>query len=214
VEHVRFERSQGLSSRSAGRPGLISLLARWDRFAGAIPGCEIRLGLESLSLDRDALLEWAHFNERTYQRNLIHCTEIYEVLVLCWRSGQRSPIHDHAESSCGVLVVEGAATETVFAARPGERLKKTRARRIEAGSIIVSRGGDIHEVANLQSPGTDLVTLHIYSPRLQGNRYFSIDETENPVGPHTPTFYPETIVAPLQALGVASRDVDDPQGGG
>jgi hypothetical protein len=82
VGHVRSDESKDQSCHTMGRLGLKSLLARWDRLVGAIPGDEIRQGLESLSLDRDALLEWAHFNERTYQRNLIHCTETYEVLLL------------------------------------------------------------------------------------------------------------------------------------
>ena len=219
MEHVRSDESKGQSCHTTGRPGLISLLARWDRLVRAIPGHEIRLGLESLRLDRDALLEWAHFNERAYQRNPIHCTEAYEVLLLCWRSGQRSPIHDHGESSCGVLVVEGVATETVFTVRPGKRLIEVQAWRFEAGSVIVSRGADIHQVANLESPGTDLVSLHVYSPRLKVCRYYGIDELESHTGPHIHTKYPEASVASQEARGVASRDVagrdvDDPQVGG
>jgi len=219
VRHVRSDESKDQSCHTMGRLGLISLLAQWDRLVGAIPGYEIRLGLESLRLDRDALLEWAHFDERTYQRNPIHCTETYEVLLLCWRSGQRSPIHDHGESSCGVLVVEGVATETIFAANPGKRLIEAQAWRIEAGSVIVSRGGDIHQIANLESPGTDLVSLHVYSPRLQVCRYYGIDEIESHTGPHIHTKYPEATVASREARSVASRDVagrdvDDPQVGG
>jgi cysteine dioxygenase len=214
VLHIRSEEFDDLSRQDRGRAGLMSLLARWDRLHGPIPGNEIRLGLESLNLDRDALLEWVYFDERAYQRNLIHCTDAYEVLVLCWRSGQRSPIHDHSQSTCGVLVVEGVATETVFLARPGERLIKTRARRIEAWSIIVSRGDDIHQILNMESLGTDLVSLHVYSPPLRRNRYYSIDTTENPVGPHMLTVYHEAIVASRKARSVASPDLDDSQVGG
>ena len=34
---------------------------------------------------------------------------------LCWRNGQRSPIHNHRGSNCGVKVLRGVATETTFA---------------------------------------------------------------------------------------------------
>ena len=214
MEHVCSDESKGQSCHITGRPGLISLLARWDRLVRASPGHEIRLGIESLRLDRDALLEWAHFNERAYQRNVIHCTEAYEVLLLCWRSGQRSPIHDHGESNCGVLVVEGVATETVFTVRPGKRLIEAQVWRFEAGSIIVSRGGDIHQVANLESPGTDLVSLHVYSPRLRVCRYYDIDEVESHTAPHIHTKYPEASVALRDARSVARRDIEDPQVGG
>ena len=181
MRDLRSKRCDKPPRQNVGRPGLLTLLAQWDRLGGAIPRHEIRLGLESLSLDRDALLEWARFNERAYQRNLIHGTETYEVLALCWRSGQCSPIHDHGESICGVLVVEGVATETVFAPTAGTRLKKAQECRIVPGSVIVSRRDDIHQIANRESSGTDLLSLHVYSPRLREYRTYDINE-------HTITF--------------------------
>jgi cysteine dioxygenase len=214
VEQGRSAEQKHLSRRLVGRPGLISLLAQWDCLGKAIPSDEIRLGLTMLSLDRDALLGCVHFHERAYQRNLIHFTEAYEVLVICWRSGQRSPIHDHGESTCGVLVVEGVATETIFATNQKKGLNEAQSLRIEAGSVIVSRGGDIHQVSNLESAGTDLITLHVYSPRLHGNRHYRIDEKEKQMGPHALTMYSGTIVAPLRFGIVVNRDVVDPQLGG
>ncbi len=91
----RAEPRTNESGRSlpGGRPGLIELLTGWDSLAGPIPEDVIRSGLGQLSLDRDALRGCAHFNEQSYQRTLIHHTANYEILVLCWRSGQRSPIH-------------------------------------------------------------------------------------------------------------------------
>jgi cysteine dioxygenase len=180
-----------------GRPGLIELLTGWDSLAGPIPEDLIRSGLEQLSLDRDALRGCAHFNERTYQRNLIHQTANYEILVLCWRSGQRSPIHDHEKSACGVLVVEGVATETSFLADSTGKTIVSRSRRIRAGSIVVSRGSDIHRVANLEHPGTDLISLHVYSPRLAASRYFRIDRRQLVHEAHMSIPFPETILAPL-----------------
>ena len=113
-ERAELRSSDSSRSLPSGRPGLVELIARWNSLAGALPENVIRSGLEQLSLERDALEGCAHFNERTYQRNLVHHTANYEVLILCWRSGQRSPIHDHGESACGVLVIEGVATETSF----------------------------------------------------------------------------------------------------
>ena len=58
------------------------------------------------------------FANRTYRRIAIHRREHYEAMVLCWKSGQRSAIHNHAGSACVVRVVEGRATETRFVASP------------------------------------------------------------------------------------------------
>ena len=184
-------------SLPGGRPGLIELLTVWDSLAGPIPEDVIRSGLGQLSLDRDALRGCAHFNERTYQRTLIHHTANYEILVLCWRSGQRSPIHDHGESACGVLVVEGVATETSFLADRTGKMIVSPSRRIPAGSVVVSRGSDIHRVANLEIPGADLISLHVYSPRLAASRYFRIDQRQLVHEAHMSIPFPETILAPL-----------------
>ena len=50
---------------------------------------------------------YIHFTDNHYARNLIHKASGFEALVLCWLPGQRSPIHDHANSICAVYVVEG-----------------------------------------------------------------------------------------------------------
>jgi len=176
---------------------LIEMLTGWDSLGGPIPEDLILGGLERLSLDRDALRGCTHFNERTYQRNMIHHTANYEVLVLCWKSGQRSPIHDHCESACGVLVVEGVATETSFLADSTGKMIVSRSRRIPAGSIVVSRCSDIHRVANLENPGADLISLHVYSPRLAASRYFRIDQRQLVHELHMRIQFPETIRAPL-----------------
>jgi len=184
-------------SLPGGRPGLIELLTGWDSLARPIPEDVIRSGLGQLSLGRDALRGCAHFNERTYQRNLIHQAAHYEILVLCWRSGHCSPIHDHGESTCGVLVVEGVATETSFLADSIGKTIVSCSRRMPAGSIIVSRGSDIHRVANLEHPGADLISLHVYSPRLAVPRYFRIDRRQLVHEAHMSIPFPETILAPL-----------------
>jgi cysteine dioxygenase len=214
MEHGSSEACKDESERCRGRQGLLTLLARWDSLPKAIPRDEIRIGLAGLTLDQNALLECLCFNERAYQRNLIHSTETYEVLIICWRSRQRSPIHDHGESTCGVLVVEGVATETIFMVNPGNRLIEARSRRIEKGSIVVSRGGDIHQLANMESPGVDLISLHVYSPRLKGARYYRLEGTENSYHTHLVAPVPETIVAPLHARSAVNRVVLDPQAGG
>jgi cysteine dioxygenase len=133
--------------------------------------------LGGLHLLRHDVNEWASFSEAGYQRVLIHRTPRFEVLLLCWRSGQRSAIHDHAGSTCGIKVIAGAATETIYAASPCGRLYPVRSRCLETGSVCVNHDADIHQMANLAARGQDLITLHIYSPPLAATRIYSIGET-------------------------------------
>ena len=85
------------------------------------------------------------FSKRKYARNLIARSSYAELLMLCWRSGQRTPIHDHGGSIGVVMVAEGCLTET-------------------------SQRG--HNYA-FYSVARDLVTLHCYAPPLSVLNTFS-----------------------------------------
>ena len=120
---------------------------------------------------------YALFSDKRYQRNLMQEGPSYQALVLCWRAGQRSPIHDHAGSSCGVRVIEGTAVETLFERTEAGHVYATGSRELTPGHCCVSADSDIHQLSNLQSDGRDLVTMHIYSPPLLVMGMYSLTET-------------------------------------
>ena len=122
----------------------------------------------------DDVRDFVRYEPTTYQRNLVAIGPWYEVLVICWRSGQRSPIHNHARSTCGLKVLGGVCTETYFAHSPCGQVVALSSHDCEAGHVCASEDDDTHQVSNLQAPGRDLVTIHIYSPPLRSMKKFSI----------------------------------------
>jgi len=142
------------------------MLESFDEYGARIPLDRLREGLEELDLEFDDIKKYARFSESRYQRNLLHAGPGYQALILCWRNGQRSPIHDHRGSSCGVCVLKGVATETVFDHAPNGMIYPMGTRELAVGGVTGSQDDDIHQVSNLQPNGADLVTLHIYSPPL------------------------------------------------
>src|SRR5262245_26005302 len=76
-----------------------------DRFDGQLPLPAIMdwFGQEPLTLQD--LSNYLIFNPSWYVRNRVHDGPAYQALVLCWRNGQRSPIHNHRGSRCGVKVL-------------------------------------------------------------------------------------------------------------
>jgi cysteine dioxygenase len=50
----------------------------------------------------------------------------------------------------------------------------TGSRLLAAGDSCASQDADIHQMSNLQAPGHDLVTLHIYSPALYRMNMYSL----------------------------------------
>jgi cysteine dioxygenase len=122
--------------------------------------------LSNFDVELADLTEHLHFSPGTYKRNLVRAGPHYHAWLLCWKNGQRSPIHDHRGSACAVRVLRGTLTETVFELAPNGHVKAVFSRDFGEGSLIGSEDGDIHQVSNLQAGDADLVTLHVYAPQL------------------------------------------------
>ncbi len=127
---------------------------------------DLQIELSQLEITCDAVAEHARFSERGYCRNLVRSGEWYHLLVLCWKNGQRSPIHDHAGSSCGIRVLRGTMTETRFEFAPNGHVKAVSSRDYDVGSVQGSQDFDLHQISNLQADDAELITLHVYSPPL------------------------------------------------
>jgi cysteine dioxygenase len=149
--------------------------ARLDQFAGRLSLRTILEWFRETAVTAEDVADYLVFSPERYVRNLLHAGPAYQALVLCWRNGQRSPIHNHRGSSCGVKVLHGVATETVFERAPNGMVVAVRSRDLAPGHLCASADEDIHQVSNLQAGGADLVTLHVYSPPLLRMDMFSLE---------------------------------------
>jgi cysteine dioxygenase len=137
---------------------------------------ELAAVVESLALGGDDLAEFVRFSDRAYARNLVRAGPWYMALVLCWKNGQRSPIHDHAGSNCCVRVLRGALTETRFEFAPNGQVRAGGSHDYPPGAILTSADLDLHQVSNLQAGDAPLVTLHVYSPPLLGMGTYTLND--------------------------------------
>ena len=122
--------------------------------------------LEETEITTDDVKDFLTFSPVRYTRNLIRGGEWYNLLVLCWRNGQRSPIHDHKGSSCGMRILQGEAAETIFDLAPNGHVWAVGTKFHPVGHVLASQDTDKHQISNLQAGEADLVSLHIYSPPL------------------------------------------------
>src|SRR5262245_24322443 len=149
--------------------------AALDRFDGPLPLLAILDWFREEPLTVQDLASYLTFSPARYVRNRVRDGPAYQALLLCWRNGQRSPIHNHRGSRCGVKVLHGVATETTFDRAPNGLVVPVRSRDLPPGHTCASADEDIHQVSNLQAGGADLVTLHVYSPPLLRMEVFSLD---------------------------------------
>jgi cysteine dioxygenase len=134
--------------------------------------------LEAYCAVHDDWREFALFRDGCYARNLVHGSELFELLVLCWHSGQVSPIHDHQGQRCWMGVLEGEVRERHFHRPPGGRgpLVAGRSRVFARGSVAY-----IHDDIALHDIGPEgegAVTLHLYSQPIRECRIFDAETGE------------------------------------
>ena len=133
---------------------------------------ELKARLDDDSISSELLADYIHFSDERYSRNLLAHGPQFYALVLCWKSGQASPIHDHKGASCGVRVIQGTATETSFHWQ-GDTLVPGQVTTMRAGEVTGSFDDDIHEIRN--NGDDDLVTLHVYSPYLDNINLYDLE---------------------------------------
>src|ERR1051326_7505518 len=119
--------------------------------------------LAKAEITRGDILPVCSFGVNGYKRNTIAESPWFELLALCWRSGHCTPIHDHRGVSCAFRVIEGTGTEIRFMPTPSGLVCPAATTLMAAGYVCAASDSDIHQVANMQAPGNDLITLHIYS---------------------------------------------------
>ena len=112
---------------------LNDLVAFLDSLQARAPLQELVAELAELRVGCDELREHVRFSDKQYARNLVCKGPWYHLLVLCWKNGQRSPIHDHAGLGLRGPRASRHVTETTFdfAQRPrqGDRFPRSGRRR-------------------------------------------------------------------------------------
>ncbi|HMF57842.1 MAG TPA: cysteine dioxygenase family protein [Pyrinomonadaceae bacterium] len=162
-----------------------------QEIAGTLSACEAVPSLEALNeilekaeVNSDDLSPYRSFKPGTYARHRVFRNEFVEMLVLCWRPGQRTPIHDHNGSHGAVMVCEGIMWETIFELDEEQKLFYRSGREWRERQVTGAEVPDIHQLGNPEVSGCDMVTLHIYAPPLGVLNTYRVGSAE--VGHYTP----------------------------
>ena len=145
---------------------------------------EINAWLREVEVQREDLRPYIGFKAGTYARHRVIRNDHAELLVLCWRPGQRTPIHDHNGSHGAVRVCEGVMWETMFALNEAKELYYQQGREWNGGGVTGADVPDIHQLGNPEVSGQNLVTLHLYAPPLGVLNTYKVGSSE--VGHYTP----------------------------
>lgn len=65
-------------------------------------------------IDDASLAPYVHWNDAMYTRNLIYRDDLFEVMAVCWKKGQKTVLHTHNGQLGWMMVSRGVAEVTNF----------------------------------------------------------------------------------------------------
>ncbi|HEY6118490.1 MAG TPA: cysteine dioxygenase family protein [Pyrinomonadaceae bacterium] len=145
---------------------------------------QLNTWLERVQILKDELQPYVAFKEGNYCRHRVCRNEFVEMLVLCWRPGHRTPIHDHNGSHGAVKVYDGILWETIFHYDPDRGLCYKTARECRNGAVTGAGVPDIHQLGNPDVSEQNLITIHIYAPPLGVLKTYKVGSSE--INTYTP----------------------------
>jgi len=128
--------------------------------------------MQQHKLSLSELENYSYFETKSqYSRNLLHETENYSLLLLCWNPSSTSAIHTHSNSQCWAKVVLGELTEVVYENMETRKVQKNTSCR--AGAVIyIDDSLGVHRICNeTEKPS---MSLHCYSPPIRECDFFCI----------------------------------------
>lgn len=139
--------------------------------------------LRSHPVDAPSLQPYLFFNRDFYTRNLIFKNDLFELLAICWESGQASPIHNHHGQRCWMAMPAGKLRVQNF--RVIEQDRQTGYCELEPTDIYdihkalpakVDPAEPVHRVMNIPEFHHRAVSLHIYSKPFDHCLVYSLGE--------------------------------------
>ena len=117
-----------------------------------------------------SLHPYLYFSPEHYTRNLILHTPLFDLIAICWESGQMSRIHNHTNQRCWMGIAHGKVQVQNYRVVCQDHttqfceLAPTDRYVIDADNPAeVDSGEPIHLVVNPPAFASRAVTLHIYS---------------------------------------------------
>ncbi|SRR5579864_996868 len=130
----------------------------------------VRRLLQETPVEADSLSCYLTWDRQHYTRNLIDRTPLYELIAICWESGQASSVHNHRDQNCWMAVPMGRLLVENFHL-VHQDLCEGRCR-LEALNIVemnlahpcaVDPADPVHRVVNPREFNQRAVSLHVYS---------------------------------------------------
>lgn len=130
--------------------------------------------LNSASLSINAFVNYISWSNECYTRNCIFENDQFELILLCWEKGQKTPIHDHGGEECWVKIINGEFEEIIFKTSENGELEVENSfilKEDEISYMIDFMG--FHSIENIFDGRS--MSLHLYAKPIRNCNIFDED---------------------------------------
>ena len=156
----------------------------------------VREFMDSTPLSAEELKPYSHFRDEYYTRNLIYRDALFEVMVICWKQGQKTAVHTHngqlgwmqmAQGEVAVhnykyLTCDCPERQNVIGLDCLGGAKHLELERLTtdvcndgSGIYTVDKIQSIHQIENTDNSSHGVVSLHVYSLPFDSCISFNLD---------------------------------------
>ncbi|HKK89310.1 MAG TPA: methyltransferase domain-containing protein [Saprospiraceae bacterium] len=141
--------------------------------------------LRESHVQEEDLKPWMDFNHADrdgYGRKLVYKSPYFEVMVMSWKPGDFSAIHDHGHTQWGAVKIFGPAEHATFRVED-DRIYTLARWRVKPGDIVGVGHSLIHQMGNPEKEQS-FISLHVYGDFQKRNsitgdaRIFDVDRGE------------------------------------
>jgi cysteine dioxygenase len=130
----------------------------------------------NMNLPKDEFEDYAFWNDDCYARNCIERTDVFELILICWKPGDETPVHGHDEQKCWIYQVDGNMYEERFQEEDGELVSCNQMVLSPGRLSYMEDGMGYHSLENKSSD--DSMTLHLYISPIDCCQVFDPSEEE------------------------------------
>lgn len=125
---------------------------------------DIQVYLERTRISAETLRPYLYYKADHYTRNLVHKSDAFEILVICWAIGQQAPIHGHEGELCWARVARGKLRFTNYRLVSESPLKlELLNAAVDGVEGHLDGPADLHAVENCAVFGANAASVHVYS---------------------------------------------------
>lgn len=129
-----------------------------------------------MKLSKSEFDKFTHWKPDGYSRNCIERTEVFELILICWNKGARTPVHAHDEQRCWVYQVDGKVNEIRYKQDESDALIPSLRSELTPGKLSYMHDEmGYHALEN--NSETTAMSLHLYVSPIDSCQVFDTAET-------------------------------------